>query len=52
MPIHLRDADINEPDAAERVMAALTGHGKAALGGHAEIDEEKTFRIFKRALNS
>lgn len=52
MPIHLRDADINEHDAAERVMAALSGHGKAALGGHAEIDEEKTFRILKRALNS
>ena len=49
MPVHLRDAGITEADAASRVMAALRAHGKAALGGHAELDEAKTERIVRAA---
>ena len=50
MPVHLRDAGIDDPDAADRVMAALSEHGKAALGGHAGIDATKTLRILRAAL--
>lgn len=49
MPLHLRDAGITEPDAADRVLAGLRAHGKMALGGHAEIDEAKTERIVRAA---
>lgn len=51
MPLHLRDAGITEPDAAERVLAGLRAHGKMALGGHAEIDEAKTERIVRAACS-
>lgn len=47
MPLHLRDAGITEPDAADRVLAGLRAHGKIALGGHAAIDEAKTERIVR-----
>ncbi|OMG53034.1 NADH-dependent alcohol dehydrogenase [Azonexus hydrophilus] len=49
MPLHLRDAGITEPDAADRVLAGLRAHGKMALGGHAAIDEAKTERIVRAA---
>jgi NADP-dependent alcohol dehydrogenase len=51
MPLHLRDAGIAEADAATRVMDALRTHGKAALGGHAQIDEAKTERILRAACS-
>ncbi|WP_234084196.1 iron-containing alcohol dehydrogenase [Azonexus sp. R2A61] len=49
MPLHLRDAGINEADAADRVLAGLRAHGKMTLGGHAGIDEVKTERIVRGA---
>lgn len=49
MPLHLRDAGITEPDAADRVLAGLRAHGKMTLGGHAGIDEAKTERIVRAA---
>lgn len=49
MPVHLREAGISEADAAERVMEGLRAHGKAALGGHADLDEAKTERIVRAA---
>lgn len=49
MPLHLRDAGVTEAGAATRVMDALRAHGKAALGGHAQIDEAKTERILRAA---
>lgn len=49
MPLHLRDAGITEPDAADRVLAGLRAHGKMALGGHAGIDAAKTERIVRAA---
>jgi len=51
MPVHLRDADVNDPEAATRVMQALRDHGNAALGGHANLDEAKTFRILQAACH-
>ena len=49
MPVHLRDAGITDPDAADRVWQAVQTHGNAALGTHAEIDAEKTERIIRAA---
>lgn len=49
MPVHLSDTEVNDPDAATRVMQALREHGNAALGGHAGLDEEKTERIIRAA---
>lgn len=49
MPVHLREAGIADPDAAERVLAAVRAHGNAALGTHAEVDDAKTERIIRRA---
>lgn len=49
MPLHLSDTDINDPDAAERVIQALRDHGNAALAGHAQLDEAKTERIIRAA---
>ena len=51
MPVHLRDAGITEPDAADRVWQATRDHGNAALGGHAELDAAKTERIIRAACN-
>ncbi|HZX31393.1 MAG TPA: iron-containing alcohol dehydrogenase [Rhodocyclaceae bacterium] len=49
MPVHLRDAGIDDPDAAGRVMQAVRDHGNAALGGHAGLDDAKTERIIRAA---
>ena len=49
MPLHLRDAGITEPDAADRVWQAVQAHGNAALGTHAEVDAVKTERIVRAA---
>lgn len=49
MPVHLADTNVTDPDAASRVMQALRDHGNAALGGHAELDDEKTERIIRAA---
>ena len=51
MPVHLRDAGITEPDAADRVWQATRDHGNAALGGHAELDAAKTERIIRAACS-
>jgi NADP-dependent alcohol dehydrogenase len=51
MPVHLRDAGITDPDAADRVFQATRAHGNAALGGHAELDEAKTERIIRAACS-
>lgn len=51
MPVHLRDAGITEPDAADRVWQATREHGNATLGGHAELDEAKTERIIRAACS-
>lgn len=51
MPLHLRDAGISDPEAASRIMANLRAHGRAALGGHAELDEAKTERILRAACH-
>jgi len=51
MPVHLADAGIDDAAAAERVMQALRAHGNAALGGHAEIDDAKTWRIVRAACS-
>ena len=51
MPLHLRDADITDPDAAERVWQAVQEHGNAALGTHAEVDAVKTERIVRAACS-
>lgn len=49
MPVHLRDTEVRDPDAAIRVMQAVRDHRNAALGGHAELDEAKTERIIRAA---
>lgn len=49
MPVHLHDAGVRDPDAAERVMRALHAHGTAAMGGHAGLDVAKTERIVRAA---
>lgn len=49
MPLHLREAGIDEADAAERVFAAVKAHGNAALGTHAGVTEAITARIIQRA---
>ena len=49
MPLHLSETGVSDSDAAARIMQALREHGCAALGGHAEIDEEKTERIINAA---
>ena len=51
MPVHLREAGITEPDAADRVWQATREHGNATLGGHAELDEAKTERIIRAACS-
>ena len=51
MPLHLRDTDITDPDAAERVWQAVQEHGNAALGTHAEVDATKTERIVRAACS-
>jgi len=51
MPVHLADAGISDSDAAERVMQALRAHGNAALGGHAVLDDAKTWRIIRAACS-
>jgi NADP-dependent alcohol dehydrogenase len=51
MPLHLRDAEITDPDAAERVWQAVQEHGNAALGTHAEVDATKTERIVRAACS-
>lgn len=51
MPLHLRDADVTEADAAERVWLAVQEHGNAALGTHAEVDAAKTERIVRAACS-
>jgi NADP-dependent alcohol dehydrogenase len=51
MPLHLRDANIVDPDAAERVWQAVQEHGNAALGTHAEVDAVKTERIVRAACS-
>lgn len=49
MPLHLGEAGVTDPNAAQRVMEGLRAHGKAALGGHAGLDEAKTERIVRAA---
>lgn len=49
MPVHLREAGVDDPLAAERVMQAVRDHGNAALGGHAGLDAAKTERIIRAA---
>lgn len=49
MPLHLRDTEVTDTQAASRVMQALRDHGNAALGGHAGLDEAKTERIITAA---
>lgn len=51
MPVHLAEAGITDPDAAERVIEAVRAHGNLALGGHAELDEAKTERILRAACS-
>lgn len=51
LPVRLHEAGVDDPQAAEKLMTALTEHGKAALGGHAEIDEVKTLRILQAACS-
>lgn len=51
MPVHLADAGISDSDAAECVMQALRAHGNAALGGHAGLDDAKTWRIIRAACS-
>ncbi len=49
MPVHLRDANIHDPEAVPRIMHALRQHGTASIGTHAGIDEAKTERIVTAA---
>lgn len=49
MPVHLRDAGIDDPAAADQVMAAVRAHGNAALGGIADLDDARTERIIRAA---
>lgn len=49
MPVHLRDTEVADADAAARIMQALRDHGNSALGGHAGLDEAKTTRIIAAA---
>jgi len=51
MPLHLRNAGISDPDAAERVWQVVQEHGNAALGTHAEVDAAKTERIVRAACS-
>ena len=51
MPVHLRDTDVADPEAATRVMQAVREHGNAALGGHAGLDDGKTERIIRAACS-
>ncbi len=51
MPVHLRDTEVNDPQAATRIMQALREHGNAALGGHANLDEAKTLSILQAACS-
>lgn len=52
MPVHLREAGVNDPDAADRVMKAVREHGNAALGGHAQLDAAKTEHIIRAACGT
>ena len=49
MPTHLGEAGITDPEAVEKIMAALREHGTSALGGHGEVDEAKTETIVRAA---
>lgn len=49
MPLHLAEAGVADPDAAERVMQSVREHGNAALGGHAGLDDGMTARIIHAA---
>jgi NADP-dependent alcohol dehydrogenase len=49
MPVHLRDTEVSDADAAERLMQAIRDHGNAALGGIGGLDDAKTERIIRAA---
>jgi NADP-dependent alcohol dehydrogenase len=52
MPIHLRDTEVTDQNAAARVMQAVRDHGNASLGGHADLDDAKTERIIRAACTN
>lgn len=49
MPVHLRDTDMADPEAADHVWQAVQEHGNAALGGYTGLDAAKTERIIRAA---
>ena len=45
MPLHLKDASIDDPQAPTRILNALRAKGFSNLGTHADLNEEKISRI-------